>query len=293
MNKIFYHNLDNDLNWSENEFTVVLSDHLELLDILGFLANTMFEKKIQAEPYKYYSESFAFKYLYQSFNLNSLLKGTKFTSRIFNLDHSIFDLSSTYLMQRSLLENYLTFFYLFVQPKSEDESRCKWLIYQIAGLNSRQDFKTEYFNYKPKIEKEKNDIENYTLELKNNTYFNTLPLGKQKDVLNNRRAKLLGWEKLFESSKLKSDLFVKAWRLYSNYAHSEYISIIQFKEYRQDDPEYISAKYSESLLALCLTSVFIMDMKNLFTDIDDNFKKLSTEQIECIRIFNGVARESS
>ena len=201
MNKIFYHNLLNNSNWSEDEFSVVLSDHLELLDILGFLTNTLFEKKIKAELYKGYSETLAFKYIYQSFNLNSLLRGTKFTSKIFNLNHYIFDLSSTYIMQRCLLENYLTFYYLFVQPKNEEESKCKWLIYQIAGLHSRQDFTSEFFDYKPKIEKEKNDIDKYMLELKSNDFFNSLDPGKQKDVLNSKRAKLVGWKKLFETSE--------------------------------------------------------------------------------------------
>ena len=78
--------------------------------------------------------------------------------------------------------------------------------------------------------------------MKCNEYFLSLPEGKQKDILNRKQAKILGWEKLFTSSDLKSDLFVRSWRLYSNYAHSEYISLIQFKEYNQDSYELISTK---------------------------------------------------
>ena len=86
MNKYFYYGLKDDFNWSDEQFKVVLSDHLEALDILCFLTNTMFEKKIKDLHYKYYSESLAFKYVYQSLNLNSILNGTRHISEIFNFD---------------------------------------------------------------------------------------------------------------------------------------------------------------------------------------------------------------
>lgn len=293
MDKYFYYGLNNDFNWSDDQFNIVLEHHLELLDILCFLANTMFEKKIKDMPYKYYSETLAFKYVYQSLNLNSLLNGTRHCSKIFNFDTKVFDISSSYIMQRSLFETYLTFYYLYIQPVDQTESRCKWLIYQIAGLNSRQDYTSEYIDVKPKLEKEKKEIENAIVELKTNQYFLSLEKPKQKEILHKRQPKLVGWQSLFKTSDLKSNLFIKPWRLYSNYAHSEYISLIQFKEYRQDDPEFISAKQSVAFSALILTAVFITNMRKLYKEIEDNFQKLTQEQIDCVNFFDGIARKSS
>lgn len=293
MNKYFYYGLKDDFNWSDEQFKVVLSDHLEALDILCFLTNTMFEKKIKDLPYKYYSESLAFKYVYQSLNLNSLLNGTRHISEIFNFDTIVFDISSSYIMQRSLFETYLTFYYLYIQPTDENECRCKWLIYQIAGLNSRQDFTSYYIDYKSKIENEKETIKQCIEELKCNEYFLSLPEGKQKDILNRKQAKILGWEKLFTSSDLKSDLFVRSWRLYSNYAHSEYLSLIQFKEYKQDSYELISTKQLVAFSSLILTAVFVVNMKKLYKEIEENFSKLSDEQKDCINFLSNIGKKSS
>jgi len=293
MDKYFYYSLNNDLNWAEDQFNIVLTHHLELIDILCFLANTMFEKKIKDMPYKYYSETLAFKYAYQSLNLNTLLNGTRHCSKIFNFDTIVFDISSSYIMQRSLFETYLTFYYLYIQPISQAESRCKWLIFQIAGLNSRQGFTSEYLDVRPKLERERKEIENAINELKTNQYFLSLEEAKQKEILHKRQPKLIGWQTLFKTSDLKSNLFINPWKLYSNYAHSEYLSLIQFKDYRQDDPEFISAKQSVAFSTLILTAVFITNMRKLYPEIEDNFQTLTKEQIECVIFFDGIARKLS
>jgi hypothetical protein len=293
MDKYFYYGVGNEFNWTDAEFQIVLSDHLELLDILCYLANTLFEKKIKDEPYKYYSETLAFKYNYHALNLNSLLKGTRQISKIFNFDQIVYDMSSAYIIQRSLLEAYLTFYYLYVQPVTDSESRCKWLVYQIAGLNSRQDFKSDYIDYKLKIETEKDIINKCTEELKCNEYFKSLPESKRKEILKAKPAKIIGWQQLFKTSDIKSELFLKAWRLYSNYAHSEYLSLIQVREYRQGAPEFISAIQSTAFTSLILTSIFITNFRKLYKEVDDNFSTLNRDQLDCVNLLDSIGRESA
>lgn len=292
MDKYFYYGLRNDFNWSDEKFKIVLSDHLELVDILFFLGNTLYERQIKDMPYKYYSETLAFKYGYQSLNLNSILNGTRHFSKIFGFDSIVFDISSSYILQRSLFETYLTFYYLYIQPKDEIESRCKWLIFQISGLNSRQDFTSEFIDVKLKLEKEKKEIDNAIIELKSNQYFLSLDKAKQKEVLNKRQPKLVGWQTLFKTSDLKSNLFVKSWKLYSNYAHSEYLSLIQCNEYKHDDPDFIRVKHNVAFASIILTAVLITNMRRLYQEIEENFQKLSVTQIDCIKFFDGIARKS-
>lgn len=180
MDKYFYFNLRNvGLKWSDEQFRTVIADTSEALDDLAFLANTMFERKIKDEDYKYLSETLAYKFIYQSLNLRSILKGVQFNSKIFSFDRLIFDVSSAYIIQRALFENYLTFFYLFIQPKTEDEKICKWLIYKISGLKSRQDFKSDFVEYKEKIESERQEIQESIDQLKSNCFFQTLLISKQ------------------------------------------------------------------------------------------------------------------
>lgn len=292
MDKYFYFNLRNvGLKWSDEQFRTVIEDTSEALDDLAFLANTMFERKIKDEDYKYYSETLAYKFIYQSLNLRSILKGVQFNSKIFSFDRLIFDVSSAYIIQRALFENYLTFFYLYIQPKTEDEKLCKWLIYKISGLKSRQDFKSDFVEYKEKIESERQEIQESINQLKSNCFFQTLLISKQNQILNNFPARLTGWQKLFNSSELRSEMFVKAWRLYSNYAHSEYISLIQFKDFRQDTGPLLTMKNLVSFISLVLTSVFIKDMVKLYSEILENFNSLPNSSIECINFLDGIGRK--
>ena len=86
MDKYFYFSLRNvGLKWSDVQFRTVQSDTSEALDILAFLANTMFERKIKDADYKYYSETLAYKFIYQALNLRSILLGVQFNSKIFSL----------------------------------------------------------------------------------------------------------------------------------------------------------------------------------------------------------------
>jgi hypothetical protein len=293
MHKTLYNALDDDFAWTDEQFNTILNDHLELLDILGYLTNTLFEKKIQDDSYKYYSETLAFKYLFQSLNLNTILKGTRFVSKIFGFEQTKFDISSSYILQRSLIENYLTFYYLYVQPKNAKESRCRWLIYQISGLNGRQDFTSDYIDYKPKIEKERGIIEELTSELKDNEYFRLLPSGKQRDITKRKPPKIFSWKELFMQCDIKDNLLERPWRLYSNYAHSEYISLIQLKEYVEDQPGTFTTKHSLSLYANLLTSIFIADLRNLYKEIEDNYYLLPEDQREYIEFLNKVGRKST
>lgn len=293
MDKYFYYGLNPEFNWTEDQFKIILADHIESLDILGYLGNVMYEKKIKDLPYKYYSETLVYRYFYQSINLNSLLKETFYHSKIFNYEMSFFDISSSNIIQRSLFELYLTFYYLYIQPKSENERRCKWLIYQIAGLNSRQDLSSNYVEFKSKIANEKNIIAQCTEELRCNEFFLLLPIADQKDFLKGNRARIIGWKKLFESSELNSELFIKAWCLYSNYAHSEFISLIQLKEYQQKSPEIFDTKQIIAFISLLLCAVFITDVRKLYKEIDETFEKLPNNQKECINFLDGIGRKSN
>ena len=89
----------------------------------------------------------------------------------------------------------------------------------------------------------------------------------EKFLENLNKNKLFTWKEMIENSKLNSDYFVSIWALLSNYAHSEYISIIQIKDaYNNPDKSfsYEKTKVYESLLILL--SLAINDFVELFNE---------------------------
>lgn len=288
MRKGFYYNLDLEFNWKEREFETVLKDHSEILDILGFLGNTFYEKKLKIEPYKYYIETFVFKQLSQSLSLHQVLQGTPFTSDIFNFSKNIFDSPTAFLLQRALFENYLTFSYLFLQPNSEEERIFKWELYKLSGLIHRVKINAHSEEHVKKQKSEKKEIEKIYDNFKKNEYFEKFSVKKRENIIKNTPARIANWERLFEESCLRKDIFYKLWKLCSNYAHSEYISLIQFKETMHDTAEQFSLRCFILYINTVLSSIFIKNICSLYMEIEENFITLKEEQKEVIQFLSKI-----
>jgi hypothetical protein len=160
------------------------------------------------------------------------------------------DLSSIYLLNRSLLETYLTFFYSFIMPESEEEGLMNYYIFKISGLVQRQAYGVKYsftdsddWDKHSDIERQK--IIEYQNKLQALPIFQVLPLNsqKKKDLLNGKHARRFSFIELIEKSSLNNILFVDMWKLYSNYAHCELLGLLQINGYADDPKDINSALY--------------------------------------------------
>jgi len=288
MKKIFYYKLDPKASWTELEFETVLKDHAEILDILGFLGNTFYEKKLKLEPYKCYIETFVFKQLYQSLSLHQVLQGTIFTSNTFNCISNIYDTPSSYVLMRALFENYLTFNYLFLYPRNEEERVFKWELYKLSSLTYRSKIKPHSRDMREKQIIEKKEINRIFEAFKENKYFIKLSSKQRESIIKNSPARISNWGKLFEESCLRKDIFYKLWKLCSNHAHSEYISLIQFKEIMHDTAEQFSLRCFILYINTVLSSIFIKNICSLYKEIEENFITLKEEQKEVIQFLSKI-----
>lgn len=217
----------------------VAQDYQAYLDVLISIVNTIAEEKIQIPIYKKKIETLIFRYTITAKTCLALLEGTKLDSTHFEKGSTVIDIPALYMLTRSLMENYLTIFYLFIQENNNEKIiEYRNLIYEISTLHHRQSFQLQSIPIPLAIERkmaeEAKVIKVMEKAIKANIEFQKLDHKIQKKVLNSpahrKPSMLLSWKILFEQSKLNNDKFHHLWRIYSNYAHSEYLSVMQTED---------------------------------------------------------------
>lgn len=290
MEKSFYINRPLDCEFSEEEFPHVLSDYKKMIDIFIYLINTIVDNKIKDENWRYFAETLAVKFVLSANTFANIIEAKTIESSLARVSTKIIDVSSLYVMMRTQIENYLTYFYLYMQPDSKEVQRYRFLIYELSGYESRQKFDalTSFTANKQKTERDR--IREIITELKGNDIFNSLEEQIQKQILKENRAKIIGWNKLLDESQLSNEVFQKSWNLYSNFAHSEFASLMQVKDFLKEPFKTISTRNLEIYLALLLISVFIKDFSSLYSEIGIRYNLVPINDQKVIDFFNGIAR---
>jgi hypothetical protein len=278
-------------DYTSDDKKQVLKDISELSDILGYLMNILAEKKIVTEEYKYPISILINKFILHVYSIIDLLNGRTIKSDYLGFQKNIIDISSIYTLTRTAIENYLTFFYLYVQPSDNEEVYFRYQLLELAGLHSRQRNKAEideHINLKEDERKKINELENI---IYNHPLFNNLNRKTRNNIQGRKAARIFTWEKLLQEADLNLDLFEAGWFLYSEFVHSEFVSHIQLYGYFSEELSSLDASDTVSNLLLALTSVFIFDLANLFKEVEGRYNSLDENVKETINFFNGVGRK--
>jgi hypothetical protein len=292
----FYHKLNKEFKFNENEFIGLTADFSESLDVFAYLVNTIWQEKIKDDGWKYFAETLGIKYLIQASSLKNLFWGTNLEFNSLSKSIKVFDITSLYISIRSLIENYLTIFYLYIDDIDFEERRVRWIIYELSGLKSRQKLFVDGVlkdKNREKIENEKNKIEELKNELESYKFYSELNDKFKKRIDENNLAKLVDWREIIVRSKLSLRHFHRMWRLYSNYAHSEYLSLMQIKDYWAKAEDTYFIRNLCLISALMLNAVVIVDYKNLYPQISSAFSKLEDNQIRIINLLHSIGKAAT
>ena len=295
-NIFFYHSLDPEFKYSDKHLELVYYDLKETIDYLALIVNGIWAEKIKDEVWKYRAEPLANKYITQSSTLSKVFLGTQLDFLKLGRKIQVLDVTSFYINLRSLIENYLMLFYLYFDEIPYEEQRMRWIIYQISGIRARRKLTNNSItNEKKKIilEKELNEEQELINELNGNKYYNLFSQ-KYKDVIENRNmAKVLDWPKIMERAGFKEDFFQNIWRLYSNYAHSEYLSVLQVYDFMSDSEETINIRNMSLFFNLILNCLMIKDFSNLYPELKNYFEEINDNDKRTINLLYGVGKYSS
>ncbi len=141
------------------------------------------------------------------------------------------DFSSIYILVRSIIEAFLTLEYLFYNNLQDSERKFRFYIWRISGYKSRQSFFENRGNLKSdikqKLSSELAEINELLLKIESSIHYKDLNKQNLWKLDKYGLPRLNSWLDLIECSILNTSHFSISYKLFSNYAHSEYISLIQ------------------------------------------------------------------
>lgn len=262
----------------------------DLNDSLGILASINEELKVKnvvLKPWQKYLEIQSIKFIFHTSSLVHLLTGTplKPDSRM------VYDIGSIFLIRRAQIENYLMFYYLNIQPKDDNEGQLRVLFFDLGGLVHRQGFPATTEDSIEKKNQEEKEIEFLIGEINKNTFFQSLHKQKQNDLLQKKPPRILGWEKLIETSHLKTDNTTQLWKYYSNYAHSEMIGIIQIEDYIKNTDHLAETIYYTAEQTLALNCVLVQDFFSAFPELQELEARLPSLMRSKLNFWNRIVKE--
>lgn len=247
------------------DLNVAIADLDDCLAVLFRINGEMAQRKIEIKPWQRYLEVQSIKFIFHTSSLVQLLRGTLLKSE----NKLVFDVGSIFLLRRAQVENYLMFYYLNIQPQADDEGELRKLFLDLGGLVHRQGYNATADEHVQQKQKEADEIDGLVKKIEANSCFQRLPLQKRNDLLKRMPPRILGWEQMITSSHLKTTETIQLWKYYSNYAHSEMISIIQVAEFLQNPAELDVTVYITAEQTLITTSILLEDFFATFPELAD------------------------
>ncbi|MCK6608954.1 MAG: DUF5677 domain-containing protein [Flavobacterium sp.] len=210
----------------------------------------------------------------------------------------LLDFPSINILTRSIIEAFLTLEYLFYNELEETEKLFRLHIYRFSGYKARQDFFEKRQNLAKhvteKLDTEIEEMENLLNKIESSVYYKDL---KQQHLWKLDKfglPRLKSWAELLDKSTLKTNIFSTSYKLYSNYAHSEFISLIQMNSVgalNKDSNDNNLAVMNSLKTIKMINCVSIILLKDKFECTSKAFENLEDELKEIIKFWKEFATE--
>ena len=265
-----------------------------LLKVLGEIYDA--RKKTEVKEWLEYSNLLIDKFAIHSasfFHLSSGVVERKTSGEVKKAKgYDLFTVNTTI---RVLIETYIAFNHIFVEPKRESEQYFRFLLWKLDGLYQEKKYEIEVTDFEgvEKVIKDRdNEIANVISKIEESEFINKIPDNYLIKIFDptKRKAK---WRFLIQDDKIrvlqitalikhccKTRAFINTYKHSSLHTHSNFPSV---EEFRKVKGKVISKKYTDPLtrLAIYLTCMFIYDI----CEIDKNAKKQLNQMEEGFRNF--------
>jgi len=251
---------DNKVAIQAEELRVLVQTLIDIMDSVG----TVDVRKV----HKIYISTFIRKIIYHSLSLNHLSKGSILNTK--QTDVVIIDASTCFILTRALIETYITFNYIYIQPKTEEEQFFRFKLWEISGFIPRQTLTPLHgTTYK---EREKVVVDKLKIALESDPFYENLNKDQKKRLKKYGLPRILGWKELIKECGF-DDKIVNGYSHFSQYAHSDYFAMLQIKydNYRID--VFDRPDRQDINLCLRLAQVFISKSINDVVDLIPECKK--------------------
>lgn len=240
----------------------------------------------------------------KTLSLKKFLEGIYYTSKVGIQFKGLIDPTVIAILVRNIFETVFMFNLVYIQPKSEEERLILYNLWVYSGLSYRQMFDKHATKeeYKVKMKKEKEHMQNIKEEIERTFFYNSLSekdkkfiqeqLLKRKEykiAFYNGKIKKLTWRDVCLNAGLKPDLFEDTYNFFSLYAHPSNVSVFQFQDLFKN-LTFLELTMHILLNAFHFLSVFVADYIKLFADRIQVFESLPVEWQIAIDFKNRLAR---
>jgi len=257
---------------SNEEYSKVI---LYKINLLLKLMNSLHEKNIKVDSWKIWCEPTIYKLCYHSCSLIKIYYGTNLPYKHEGKDILIFDEPSMLILFRAILENYLTYFYMFGSNDSEEIKYFRNLVWRYSGIVQRTEFEINTKEAKEKQKKEVEFLNSLKEELLKSELFNRYDKKAQGIILKGRKPRLFkSWPDLIKESKLNTLLFRNLYGYKSNYSHTEFISVLQVHQGGYGHKANNVKSHHLLLLLHGIICKTILELKSFFPTIESEYDSI-------------------
>lgn len=198
------------------------------------------------------------------------------------------DFSSINILTRSIIEAFLTLEYLYYNGLTEPEKSFRFHIWRISGYKSRQSFfENRKINntIQEKLDSELVEINDLLKKVESSIYYKDLNKQNLWKLDKYGLPRLNSWLDLLENSILNTQQFSIAYKLYSNYAHSEFISLIQMNganEHRKRSKENDLSLANALRIVKAINCISIILLKDKFECTKKTYESIDSKSVKDI-----------
>jgi hypothetical protein len=199
------------------------------------------------------AESLAIKLFKHSATIKYLYEGTP----IVNAKFRFFDLASLNVIARTIIENYLVFHYIFIQPQDNEDGDFRYYSYRLSGLIERQTFAVQSPQGNKMLSEELKIIEKLIIQLNSNQYFLKLSKEYREKIIKRGEWRLLSWKEIGLTANLSESIAKDFYKYLCGYSHSGNLSAIQLHETLYDHKEKPLFDATLSLIKIAIANMIL------------------------------------
>lgn len=208
-----------------------VTDINSISEALAHIIQSIYDEKPKLGEGEVFTETLSIKILLATKSIIQICDGVCLTTPNKVATIKWLDISSVNILVRSIIEAFLTLEYLFYNDLQESERTFRFYIWRISGYKSRRSFFEKRENIEKyiqqKLDSELAEINDLLQKIESSIHYKDLDKQHLWKLDKYGLPRLNSWLELLSSSILNTDHFSISYKLYSNYAHSEFISLIQ------------------------------------------------------------------
>lgn len=169
----------------------------------------------------------------------------------------IFDLATLNVIARAIIENFLVFYYVFIEPQNKEEEDFRYMTYHLSGLIERQNYPIESPQGKIILSNEKKVIDSIISKLEKNKYFLEMKKEDKNKLLNWGEWRFKGWSNIALSAGLNESNSKAFYKLLCGYSHSGSLSLQQIHQTVSKQDKIKLFNGTLSLLKIAIANMII------------------------------------